>query len=63
MRLRSCKSLIRNVAVASLLWTASRSAAFATSAEPAKDPQIDPAPCIAAAAADDADKTIAVAAR
>jgi tetratricopeptide (TPR) repeat protein len=33
---------------------------FATGAEPATNPQADPAPCAAAAAADDADKTIAV---
>ena len=32
----------------------------ATGAEPAGDPQVDPAPCVAAAAADDADKTVAV---
>ena len=32
--------------------------AFATGAEPAKDVQIDPAPCMAAAAANDDDKTI-----
>jgi tetratricopeptide (TPR) repeat protein len=34
--------------------------ARATGAEPATNPQADPAPCAAAAAADDADKTIAV---
>lgn len=34
--------------------------AFATSAEPVTDPQVDPAPCVAAAAADDADKIIAI---
>jgi tetratricopeptide (TPR) repeat protein len=34
--------------------------AAATGAEPAGDPQVDPAPCLAAAAADDADKTITV---
>ena len=43
-----------------LLWAAFAQAAFATGAEPASDPQVDPAPCVAAAAADDADKTIAV---
>lgn len=32
---------------------------FATGTEPATPPQVDPAPCIAAAAADDAGKTIA----
>ena len=34
--------------------------ARATGAEPTADPQADPAPCAAAAAADDADKAIAV---
>jgi tetratricopeptide (TPR) repeat protein len=34
--------------------------AFATSTEPVTDPQIDPAPCVAAAAANDADGIIAV---
>jgi tetratricopeptide (TPR) repeat protein len=34
--------------------------ARATGAEPAADPQVDAAPCAAAAGADDADKTIAV---
>lgn len=33
---------------------------LATGAEPSTDPQTDPAPCIAAATADDADRTIAV---
>lgn len=40
-----------------MLWAACP--AFATGAEPATPPQADPAPCVAAAAADDADKTIA----
>ena len=43
-----------------LLWTAFAHAAFATGAEPAKDLQIDPAPCLAAAAANDDDKIIGV---
>ncbi len=34
--------------------------AHATGAEPAGNPQVDPAPCVAAAATDDADNTIAV---
>ena len=34
--------------------------AFATGTEPITDPQVDPAPCVAAAAADDADKIIAI---
>ena len=39
---------------------ASSHSAFATGAEPAGHPQVDPEPCVAAAAADDADKAIAV---
>ena len=35
-------------------------AAFATGVEPSKDPQIDPAPCVAAVAANDDDKIISV---
>ena len=57
--MRGCPA-IRNFVVASLLWTAFARAAFATGVEPAKDPQIDPAPCVAAAAATDDDKTISV---
>lgn len=53
-------ALIRVVAVASLLWTAPLQPAFATGAEPGTGPQIDPAPCVAAATADDTDKIIAV---
>ncbi|MDB5577128.1 MAG: hypothetical protein JWR80_2304, partial [Bradyrhizobium sp.] len=59
MRLRPAV-LIRNVAVAFLLSAASLHDAFATGAEPASNPQVESAPCVAAAAADDADKTIAV---
>jgi tetratricopeptide (TPR) repeat protein len=54
------KAPIRNAAAACLLWAALASAAFAIGAEPAADPQVDPAPCVAAAAADDADKIVAV---
>ncbi|MDB5639957.1 MAG: hypothetical protein JWP51_4865, partial [Bradyrhizobium sp.] len=57
---RFFKAPIRNAAVACLLWTALSHAAFATGAESAADPQVDPAPCVAAAAADDADRIIAV---
>lgn len=57
--MRGCP-IIRNIVVASLLWTAFVQAAFATGAEPARDPQVDPAPCIAAAAANDDDKTISI---
>ena len=53
--------LIRNVAaIAALLCTALPHGAFATGTEPATDPQVDPAPCVAAAAAGDADKIIAM---
>jgi tetratricopeptide (TPR) repeat protein len=45
------------ILVAFLLWVLTHSA-FATGAEPAKDVQIDPAACTAAAAANDDDKTI-----
>src|SRR5688500_2057130 len=57
--MRGCP-IIRNIVVASLLSTAFVQAAFATGAEPTKDPQVDPAPCVAAAAANDDDKTISV---
>jgi tetratricopeptide (TPR) repeat protein len=49
---------IRNIAAVSLLWTALSHSAFATGAEPAKDVQVDPAACTAAAAADDDGKII-----
>ena len=52
--------LVRSVALASVLWAAPAYHACATGNEPVTDPQIDPAPCVAAAAADDADKIIAV---
>jgi len=52
--------LIRSVALASVLWATPAYHACATGTEPATDPQADPAPCITAAAADDADKIIAV---
>ena len=51
---------IRGIAAASLLWTAFAHVAFATGVEPAKDLQTDPAPCMAAVAANDDDKTISV---
>jgi len=51
---------IRNAAAAALLWAASSPGALATGTEPATDPQVDPAPCVAAAAADDADRIIAI---
>jgi tetratricopeptide (TPR) repeat protein len=51
-------TLIRNAAMASLLWAALPHGAFATGAEPTTDPQADPAPCLAAAATNDSDKII-----
>jgi tetratricopeptide (TPR) repeat protein len=50
---------IANAAIA-LLLCAAPPCALATGAEPATDPQIDPAPCVAAVAVDDSDKIIAV---
>jgi tetratricopeptide (TPR) repeat protein len=52
--------LIRNAALASALWVALPHGACATGAEPAKDPQIDPAPCFAAITANDADQIVAI---
>jgi tetratricopeptide (TPR) repeat protein len=53
-------ALIRTAAAAFLLWSALPHAAFATGAESATDLQVDPAPCLAAAAANDSDEIIAV---
>jgi tetratricopeptide (TPR) repeat protein len=53
-------ALIRTTTIAALLCAASARAAFATSAEPTTDPQINPAPCVAAVAANDADNIIAI---
>ena len=55
--MRGCPD-IRNVAVAAVLWTAFAQGALATGVEPAKDLRIDPAPCIAAAAANDDDRIV-----
>jgi tetratricopeptide (TPR) repeat protein len=53
-------TLVRSAAVASVLWAALSHSACATGAGPVGNPQVDPAPCIAAAAADEADKVIAI---
>jgi tetratricopeptide (TPR) repeat protein len=53
-------TLIRNLASASLLWAALPHSAHATGTEPITDPQVDPAPCIAAVAANNDDKIIAI---
>jgi tetratricopeptide (TPR) repeat protein len=52
--------LIPIAAVACLPWMSLPHAALATGAESATDLQVDPAPCVAAAAAGDADRIIAV---
>ena len=52
--------VIRNAVILFALWTGLASAAFATGAEPSKDLQVDPAPCMAAASANDDDKIVAV---
>jgi tetratricopeptide (TPR) repeat protein len=57
---RCLKTLIRNLAVAFLLWAAPQHGALATGTEPATDPQVDPAPCVAATAANDDDRIIAL---
>jgi tetratricopeptide (TPR) repeat protein len=49
---------IRNIVAASLLWMSSAHGALATGVEPSKDLRIDPAPCVAAAAAYDDDKIV-----
>src|ERR1700704_2442891 len=54
------RALIRNVAVASLLWAAPAEVAFATGTEPVTDPQVDPAPCAATAASGDDEKIVAI---
>ena len=51
-------ALVGILAASALMWCGG-CPAHATGAEPATPPQVDPAPCVAAAAADDADKTIA----
>ncbi len=51
---------IRNIAAACLLWIGLAHGASATGVEPAKDLRADPAPCLAAARAQDDDKTVNV---
>src|SRR5512142_3327154 len=53
-------ALMRIAAAAFLLGSAPPHGALATGAESATDLQVDPAPCAAAAAANDSDKIIAV---
>jgi tetratricopeptide (TPR) repeat protein len=55
---RRLTSPIPNAALACVIWTALSHGAFATGADPAPPP--DPAPCVAAIAANDDDKILAV---
>ena len=55
--MRSCSAIL-NLVVASLLWTAVAHNASATSVEPDKDLRVDPALCLAAALAQDHDRTV-----
>jgi tetratricopeptide (TPR) repeat protein len=57
---RGFKILIQNAAVLALLCASLPHAAFATGTEPSTDPKVDPAPCVAAAAANDADRIVAI---
>jgi tetratricopeptide (TPR) repeat protein len=57
---RHITALMQTAAIAFVLWTVPPYGAFATGTEPITDPQVDPAPCVAAAAAADADRIIAV---
>jgi tetratricopeptide (TPR) repeat protein len=58
---RYFKSLIAGAAIAAAIGTVSAGRAFAaTGAEPSAGQQIDPAPCVAAVAANDDDRIIAV---
>jgi|SRR5258706_6986519 tetratricopeptide (TPR) repeat protein len=59
--MRGClMALIGSAALAFALSAAPPQRAFATGTEAATDPKVDPAPCVAAGAANDADKIIAV---
>jgi tetratricopeptide (TPR) repeat protein len=52
--------LIRHAALTCLLWAALPTGAYAISSDPATAPQVDPAPCAAAAAANEDDKIVAI---
>jgi tetratricopeptide (TPR) repeat protein len=59
--MRFCPAvLIRRVAVAVVLWVAPLHGALATGTGSSTDLQADPAPCVAAAAANDADRIVAI---
>ena len=57
---RCCAGLLRNAAFAAVLWSVLSHGANATGAMPAADPQADPAPCIAAVAANDDDRIVSI---
>ena len=57
---RAFKTPIRCAAIATLLWATLPNGACATGTGQGTDQQVDPAPCVAAAAANDADKVIDV---
>lgn len=57
--MRFCRSVMRRGVLVVLLLLASQASAHAIGVEPATDPRLDPAPCLAAAAANDDDKIIA----
>jgi len=61
MRLR-CRlaALIQGAAVAAILCAAPPHSTHATGTEPEKEPLVDPAPCVAAAAANDDDRIVTV---
>jgi tetratricopeptide (TPR) repeat protein len=52
--------LIRHAGLTCLLWTALPQGAYAISSDPATSPLVDPAPCVAAAAANEDDQIVAV---
>ena len=58
--MRGCLDILRPCRRVRCCARRSPHAALATGTEPATDPQIDPAPCVAAAAANDDDKIIAI---
>jgi tetratricopeptide (TPR) repeat protein len=59
--MRFClRAVIRNAAVISVLCAAAPHGAFATGTEPVTNPQVDPAPCVAAAASGDDEKIVVI---
>src|SRR3982074_1124825 len=59
--MRFClRAVIRNAAVISVLCAAAPHGAFATGTEPVTNPQVDPAPCVAAAASGDDEKIVII---